>query len=189
MGYVSFIEKIESIRILHRVLIFVATILVLGGLFAFLFYVPKTGEISRTEKEIAGLKLKIAQAKVQTKKLAKLEADFAETEAKFQEALKLLPKKSEIPSLLRKITQLGLDSHLEFKLFSPQGEKVQDFYVEIPVAIQVTGKYHDVAVFFDKVGRMKRIVNILDVSLQPKQALSTILNVVCTAVTYRFKGD
>jgi len=189
MGYVSFIEKIEGIKILHRVLIFVATLIVLGGLFAFLFYLPKTGEISQTEKEISGLKLRIAQAKLQTKKLAQLEADFAKTEAEFQEALKLLPKKSEIPSLLRNITQLGLDSNLEFKLFGPQGERAKDFYVEIPVAIQVTGKYHDVAVFFDKVGQMKRIVNIVDVSLQPAQALSTILNVVCTAVTYRFKGD
>ena len=189
MGSGSFIEKIEGIRILHRILIFAATLIVLGGLFVLLFYFPKTNDISRTEKEISGLKVQIAQAKLQAKQLVKLEADLTKTEVEFQEALNLLPKKSEIPSLLRNITQLGLDSNLEFKLFGPQGERPRDFYIEIPVAIQVTGKYHDVAVFFDKVGRMKRIVNIANVSLQPATSLSTILNVVCTAVTYRFKGD
>jgi len=56
------------------------------------------------------------------------------------------------------------------------------------VSIQVTGNYHDVAVFFDKVGRMKRIVNIINVSMQPEKSLSTMLNTKCTAITYRFKG-
>jgi type IV pilus assembly protein PilO len=61
--------------------------------------------------------------------------------------------------------------------------------MEIPVSIEVSGTYHDVAVFFDRVGRMERIINILNVSMQPVSERSTVLTTTCDAVTYRFKGD
>ena len=110
-------------------------------------------------------------------------------DAQFQEALKLLPNTKEIPSLLKSITQLGTDSQLEFLLFSPQRERPQDFFMEIPVSIEVKGSYHNVAVFFDKVGQMERIVNILNVSMTPVKERATILTTRCDAVTYRFKGE
>ncbi|MEE9610799.1 MAG: type 4a pilus biogenesis protein PilO, partial [Desulfatiglandales bacterium] len=104
------------------------------------------------------------------------------------QALRLLPNKKEIPRLLRSVTQLGSDSQLEFRLFSPQKERAQDFIMEIPVSIEVSGTYHNVAAFFDRVGRMERIVNILNVSMKPVKARSTTLITQCDAVTYRFKG-
>ena len=54
--------------------------------------------------------------------------------------------------------------------------------------MQVIGSYHDVATFFDKVGHMKRIVNILNVTMKPVKPNSTDLMTTCDAVTYRFKG-
>jgi type IV pilus assembly protein PilO len=125
---------------------------------------------------------------IRAKRLAEFRAEEAEVEAQFQEALKLLPDKKEIPTLLRTITQLGSDSDLEFRLFQPQKEREQNFYMEIPVSIEVSGTYHNVGVFFDKVGRMDRIVNILNVVMKPVTARSTTLVTRCDAVTYRFKG-
>ncbi len=61
--------------------------------------------------------------------------------------------------------------------------------MEIPVSIEVSGTYHNVAIFFDKVGQMERIVNILNVSMTPQKDRSTTLTTKCDAVTYRFKGD
>ncbi len=121
--------------------------------------------------------------------LKKFEAEYAEVDAQFQEALRLLPNTKEIPSLLKSITQLGTDSQLEFLLFSPQKERAQDFFMEIPVSIEVSGTYHNVAIFFDKVGQMERIVNILNVSMTPQKERSTIVTARFDAVTYRFKGE
>ena len=59
-------------------------------------------------------------------------------------------------------------------------------YTQIPVSIQVTGKYHDVLMFFDRVGKLKRIVNIQNVTMSPAGDSSN-LNVSCKAVTYKFK--
>jgi type IV pilus assembly protein PilO len=183
-----FLEKIEKMRMAYRVLILAGTVVFLAGLFVWLVVLPKTSEIAKTKKEIAVLNQKLNQARVRARNLKKFEVEQAEVTAQFREALKLLPNKREIPSLLRTITKLGTDSHLEFLLFSPKREKAGNFYIEIPVAIKVSGTYHDVASFFEKVGQMERIVNILDVSMTPKKPLSTTLITTCNAVTYRFKG-
>ncbi len=183
----AFFEKVEKLKMIHRILILVGTIVLLAGIFVALVYIPQSNEITRLNKEISGLEKKINQAKIKARTLKKFEAEQVEVEAQFREALKLLPNKREIPTLLRGITQLGSDANLEFLLFSPKKEKARDFYLEIPVSMEVSGTYHDVATFFDKVGRMKRIVNILDISMKPIKERSTNLTTKCNAVTYRFK--
>jgi type IV pilus assembly protein PilO len=62
----------------------------------------------------------------------------------------------------------------------------KEFYAEIPVAMNVVGGYHDLAVFFDKVARLSRIVNIKNISMAPRAKDSLELNTTCTAVTYKF---
>ena len=69
-------EKIEKLKMVHRILIFGGTIVLLAGLFAWLVYVPKTNEISRLSKEIAGLEQKISQAKIKIRSLKKFEKEY-----------------------------------------------------------------------------------------------------------------
>jgi len=182
-------EKVEKIKMPIRIAIFLGTLVLLAGLFIYFVYIPKSEEIAKTREEIAKLQQKLNQAIVRARALKKFEAEYAEVDAQFQEALKLLPNTKEIPSLLKSITQLGTDSNLEFLFFSPQRERGQDFFMEIPVSIEVSGTYHNVAIFFDKVGQMERIVNILNVSMTPQKERSTTLTTRCDAVTYRFKGE
>ena len=179
----------QKIKQGYRILILAGTLLLLGGSFFYFVYMPNTAEINRIENEIADLKQRIALTKARAKNLAKVRAEYARVEKQFQEALKILPDKREIPSLLAGISQLGIDSKLQFRLFSPGKEAPQNFYVKIPVSIEVGGKYRDVALFFDKVSRMDRIVNIVNISMKPKTPLSTDLVTKCTAITYRFKTE
>jgi len=185
----AFLEKVGKLGKTQRILIFAGSVILLAGGFIFLFYLPKTTEITMVKKEISKLENKLLVAKKEAKNEAKFEAAFNEATAQLKAALKLLPDKREIPSLLRNISNLGKDSRLEFPLFSPQGEKAQDFYMEIPVSIVLSGKYNDVATFFDKVGSMARIVNIHGISMRPDKSMSTTLITKCTATTYRFKSE
>ena len=116
-------------------------------------------------------------------------AEKEKVDAEFQEALKLLPNEKDIPGLLKKVTELGNDANLDFRVFQLRSERAKEFYVEIPVAIEIRGTYHNVAVFFDKVGHMERIMNIHNVSMKPVTPNSTTLITTCDAVTYRFKGN
>ncbi|MBW1787210.1 MAG: type 4a pilus biogenesis protein PilO [Deltaproteobacteria bacterium] len=183
----AFIEKIEKLKMIHRVLIFAGTVILVAGLFIYFIYMPKTEEIGRLKGQIAGLQQQIDKAKIAAARLPELEKEEARLEAEFRDALRLLPNQKEIPSLLKGLTKLGVDANLEFRLFSPQSERDKGFYAEIPVSMELSGTYHDVAVFFNKVSNMERIVNIHNVTMKPQKANSTTLVTKCEAVTYRFK--
>jgi type IV pilus assembly protein PilO len=86
---------------------------------------------------------------------------------------------------LSSISQSGRDAGLDFLLFQPQAEKNKDFYAEIPVSIKITGNYHNVALFFDKVARLSRIVNIDDIKMTSTKGNANLIT-SCKAVTYRF---
>ena len=182
-----YFDKVSKLKMVHRVLIFAGTVVLLLGLFIYLIYLPKTGEITEIKSEKDRLDKEIRLAKRRTKNLKKLEADLTMVEGNLKSAITLLPTTSEIPKLLKSITKLGNDSDLEFLLFSPEKQVSKEFYVEIPVSMEVRGSYHNVATFFDKVGKLDRIVNVVNVNMTPLKAYSTYLKTTCKAVTYRFK--
>jgi len=183
----TYFDKISKLRMIHRILIFAGTVVLIVGLYSWLVYIPKTGEIKTIKSELDRLEKNIRIARVRAKNLKRLEADLAKAQGDLNVAIKLLPTTSEIPSLLKNITKLGNDSNLEFLLFSPEKQVSKEFYVEIPVSIEVLGSYHNVAIFFDKVGKLDRIVNVVDVKMIPIKELSTTLKTSCKATTYRFK--
>jgi type IV pilus assembly protein PilO len=183
----AYFDKISKLRMVHRVLILVVTVVVLLGIF-FAVVHTKTKEIASVESEVNMLADRINHAKKKAEDLEKLDAELAELQDQLIVALRLLPEASEIPSLLKSITRLGNDSDLQFLLFSPEREvPKEELYVEIPVSMEVMGGYHDVAMFFDKIGKLDRIVNIANVSMIPAKPDTTMLRTKCRALTYRFK--
>ena len=186
-------EKIAALNRVYRILICAGTFLLLVGLFIYLIYIPKAARIDELKEELDGLQVKLVKARASAKELAKYEKMYKEAQGKFRLALQLLPDKKEIPSLLENISKSGLRSGLEFLLFKPEPEVLKGFYAEIPVKINVRGGYHNLAVFFDQVGRLSRIVNISNIKISTAKApkkrgtISRIyLNASCVATTFRF---
>jgi len=184
-----FFNKIAGLKMAYRIIIFAGTVILLAALFVFLVYLPRTDEIKRLSTDIEKLEHQIKIATIKVKNVEKLEADLAAVEEDLKLALRLLPSTSEIPTLLKNITKLGNDSNLEFLFFSPQKEAPRELYVEIPVSVEVMGTYHDVAGFFDRVGKLDRIVNVVDITMIPVKEFDTTLKTACKAVTYRFKEE
>lgn len=115
-----------------------------------------------------------------------------EAEAQFNMAMKKLPETKEIPSLLTAISDSGQQVGLEFLLFEPKKEKKKEFYAEIPVAMSLRGDYHNLAIFFDQVARLNRIVNITNIQMtraKGKGKAAGELLAKCTAVTYKFLDE
>ncbi len=86
------------------------------------------------------------------------------------------------------ISTIGKKIGLEFLLFQPLPEAKQAFYAEVPVKLKVEGSYHDVATFFDRVGKFSRIVNVRDIRMHTpiERSGRMVLTIEGTAVTYRF---
>jgi type IV pilus assembly protein PilO len=182
-------EKIEQLTKLQRILITVGVFVLLLGGFSYFSYWDSYDQIGELKKTLASEEKKLEVAKRNARQLNSWRAKMKSKEEQFKVVKQALPEKEEIPSLLASISQSGKDAGLEFELFQPKPEVERDFYSEIPVAINVTGSYHDVATFFDKVAVLSRIVNIGDIHVFPKSGSAEDvgrLTTECTAVTYKF---
>jgi len=181
----AFFGSIENLSKTQRILISVGIFALIIGLFVYLLYMPKFSDIDRLSKKLETLEKKVASAKRNAASLKKFQAQMKEAEAQFKAAMRALPEKGEIPSLLTHISKSGHDVGLEFLLFEPKPEIRKEFYAEIPVAINVKGGYHDMAMFFDRVSRLSRIVNVKNITMA-REKDGEELNTACTAVTYKF---
>jgi len=179
--------KVEQLSRVQRVAISAVTFALIAGGFIYLSYWPKFEQINRLNTELEKLEKKLKAAKNNAKDLKKFQAKIKDAEAQFQMAMKKLPEKEEIPSLLSSISNSGQQVGLEFLLFEPKPEKKKEFYAEIPVAMSIKGDYHNLALFFDQVARLSRIVNIQNIQIaKAKGKDNRDLGAKCIAVTYKF---
>lgn len=97
---------------------------------------------------------------------------------------KQLPSKSEMDALLSDINQAGVGRGLDFELFRPGQTNVKEYYAELPIAIKLTGKYHDLGAFASDIANLPRIVTLNNLNLAAGKAGSLTLD--ATAKTYRY---
>lgn len=97
---------------------------------------------------------------------------------------KQLPSKAEMAALLSDINQSGLGRSLQFELFRPGQVIAKDYYAELPIAIRVTGKYHDIGAFASDIAHLSRIVTLNNISITPGIRDGLILD--ATARTFRY---
>jgi len=182
-----FLEKVEKLSRVQRIVISAVIFALIAGGFIYFLYWPKYEQIKRLNTQLEKLEEKLKVAKRNAMDLKKFQAKMKEAEAQFQMAMKKLPEKEEIPSLLSSISSSGQQVGLEFLLFEPKPEKKKEFYAEIPVAMNIKGDYHNMAIFFDQVARLSRIVNIENIQISSaKDKDSKDLSTKCMAVTYKF---
>ncbi|MBW1897846.1 MAG: type 4a pilus biogenesis protein PilO [Deltaproteobacteria bacterium] len=179
------ITKIGELTKIQRYLIYCGSILALVLIYAYVLYLPKQNKITELNKQYDKLAIELDKTKKKASQFEKLKKKMEEAKVQFQIVKKTLPEKGDIPSLLTSISQAGRDVGLEFLLFRPNKEVRKGFYAEIPVTIQVTGNYHNIALFFDRVAALSRIVNIENIKMSGGKG-SSKLNLSCKAVTYRF---
>jgi type IV pilus assembly protein PilO len=97
---------------------------------------------------------------------------------------KQLPSKAEMDALLSDINQAGLGRSLQFELFRPGQVVVKEYYAELPIAVRVTGRYHDMAAFAADIANLSRIVTLNNLTLTP--AREGTLTMDTTAKTFRY---
>lgn len=99
---------------------------------------------------------------------------------------KQLPSKAEMAALLSDINQAGLGRSLQFDLFRPGQIVVKEYYAELPIAVRVTGKYHDMGAFASDIAHLSRIVTLNNISIAPTAKDSGSLTMDATARTFRY---
>lgn len=145
--------------------------------------------LERHEKKEVELKQELTIKADRAAKLELYKEQLAEMEASFGALLRQLPETTEVESLLVDVSQTGLAAGLEIKKFKPSAEEKKGFYAELPIALEVSGSYHQLASFISGIAALPRIVTISDMKLEPfdkEETTSDRLRMTATAKTYRY---
>ena len=151
---------------LKLVAISIVSILVAIGCVYFIT-MPQLDELDVLEKEEVNLKTSFENKQKKAINLSDYRGQLDQIEASLGEMLKQMPTKAEVASLLVDISQTGLASGLEFKLFQASPEVRKEFYSELPINIEVVGKYEELGLFVSGLASLPRIVTVHDVKMAP----------------------
>ena len=143
-------------------------------------------ELEKQEQHEMDLKVIFEKKAQQAANLEAYEQQLEEMRESFGAMLRQLPNKTEVADLLVDVSQTGLASGLEFELFRPQAELPREFYAELPINIQVIGRYHEFGDFISGVAALPRIVTVHDVNISPRIQDGSLLVMNLTAKTYRY---
>jgi type IV pilus assembly protein PilO len=177
-------DRVSELSKIQRIMICAGVFIIIFVLFWFLSYWPRWQSIGKLDAEQKRLTADLSRSKKNAQQLETLRKEFESKQRDFNLVMKSLPEKEEISSLLTGVSQSGQQSGLDFLLFQPQVDENKNFYAEIPVSIRVSGGYHNVAQFFDKVANLSRIVNIRNIQISRDKTGD--LTTSCEAVTYKF---
>ena len=182
------LEKIAKLPKPYRIALLPALVAVVFGVYGYLFYSPAREELQRVQKQEQELQRNVSEVRSIVANLAAFEQELTDLERKLKLALRQLPDRKELPVLLTDISSLGKDAGLEFEAFRTRDEVERGLYAEVPIEIEFSGGYHDIARFFDRVANLPRIVNVsrLEMSIEQQQSDSTRLQVRGEATTFRF---
>lgn len=146
-------------------------------------------ESARTKKR--ALDEELVKKRVIADNLNQYRRDKEVLERRLAEALTELPPQADIDELLRQLNDVGKKSGLEIVALEPGAEKPETFYASIPIRMQVSGNYHEIAVFFESVSKLRRIVNISAITFQTptRKAEKVVLSASYMATTFRFLDD
>lgn len=150
--------------------------------------------LSTSDEELTAAKASEVQLKEDyTKKLKQavnLEALKKQREQVQQYVVQLekqLPSKAEMDALLSDINQAGLGRSLQFELFRPGQVSVKDYYAELPIAVRVTGRYHDMGSFAADIANLSRIVTLNSMRIDAGKDGNLVMDT--TAKTFRYLDE
>lgn len=168
----------------------IAFVVVVGLGYYWTIYKDKMPQLERAEAEQKALEITFENKQRKAANYDAYKAQLSQIEQSFGTMLRQLPGETEIPSLIVDISQAGLASGLQEKLFQPQSEIPRDFYAEKPIKIRLAGGYHEIANFVSGVAALPRIVTLHDINITPDDKDNfDRLSLEVTAKTYRYLDE
>jgi len=144
--------------------------------------------IRQKEGHLAELQVKIQEGRAAKEKLPQFREEVRRLELELDKLLRILPSRRNTPDLLRRIRALTEQGDFNLLRFTPGNISDRDFYSEWPIAISLTGTYHNLALFYDRISRFSRIINVenLSIGARPPGSPHTI-NANFIAKTFIYK--
>lgn len=170
--------------------IFAGLVVCLAVLFYMYCIKSLVKDCNALENEIAKLEITVAEATAVKSQHAEFQKELADLEKRLTVLRSILPAEKETPTVVRNVQSMAVSSNLTIEKFTPKPEIMRDFYSDWPIAIEVQGNYNGLGMFFEKIGRSTRLIDVgtiainsISGSTDPKQTLKAS----CTATTFVYK--
>ena len=184
------IPKLESLPIKIQIGILAGLVLVLAVV-SYLFYFRSAMETrNRLQVEVRQLEVTVAQGRAIESQLSKFEAEIKQLDQRLTVLRAILPDQKETPEVLRNVQQMAASSNLKIMKFQPLPVAPRSFYSDWPIQIEVEGYYDALGLFFEKISRFTRIINVDNITIKGINGSTDptrTLQAVCTATTFVFR--
>jgi len=151
------------------------------------FYVADmSAELDVRQKRLNAMKADISRGVATARRLPEFESQVAQLEQRLDNLNQVLPEEKDVADILRRIQGLATQSNLSIQRFTPAAPVQQTSYAEIPYRLTAEGTYHNLGLFFDRVSKFPRIINVSDIVIKaknPPDAAATIM-AECVATTF-----
>ena len=156
------------------------------GMFVFYYELPARADMSSRQDQLVALRRDIGKGLATAKKLAYFESEVGQLEGRLVALRAVLPEEKDAADLLRRMQTVAQQSNLTIKSFKPSPVVNKQLHAEWPIALELDGTYHNLALFSDRVGKFTRIVNISDLDIKGKDRPDPNSSVTASCVATTF---
>jgi type IV pilus assembly protein PilO len=163
-------------------------VLAVAGVAAFyyLYAIPAQDEMAQQQTRLDVLRADINKGMATARKLPQFRAQVAELQTRLDGLQAVLPDEKDFGDLLRNLQTLAVQSNLSIRVFKPAPVVTKQLHAEWPINIELDGTYHNLGLFFDRISRFSRIINIGNIVVKAKDRTdqSGTISVACVATTF-----
>jgi type IV pilus assembly protein PilO len=161
--------------------------LAIGAMGAFYYYYerPMRDEMALRQAQLTALHADIAKGLETAKQLPEFRAEVDDLGSRLESLQAVLPQEKDAADLLRRMQTVAVQSNLTIRGFRPQPIVTKQLHAEWPIALELDGTYHNLAIFFDRLGKFTRIVNITNLAITGKDepTANSTITATCVATT------
>ncbi|HLF55694.1 MAG TPA: type 4a pilus biogenesis protein PilO [Thermoanaerobaculia bacterium] len=150
---------------------------------------PRYERLAQMDRRLTDLQAQIQKGRAAKEKLPQFREEVRRAELELEKLLRILPSRRNTPELLRRLRQLTEQGNFTLLRFTPGNFVDREFYSEWPINVSLTGTYHNLAMFFDRIARFSRIINIdnLKIAAARQASKGHTLSATFVARTFIYK--
>jgi type IV pilus assembly protein PilO len=184
-------NPLARLSVMGQLGVSIAIAALLGGLFYWFQYKGMLEQQQQKEAQLADLQKQIRALEATANKLPEFQREVQALEARLETLKRILPPEKEMPDLMRRVQYLAAQSSLQIRKFNPAAPAQKEFYLEVPINLDVEGTYHNLGAFLDRISRMSRLVNMGSVKIkaQQKPTINNTIAASAVATTYVYQDQ
>lgn len=154
------------------------------GLFYYYYEMPARADMASRQAQLLALKGDVSKGLTTAKKLPEFRAQVTDLEGRLANLKAILPEEKDAADLLNRMQTVAAQSNMTIKGFKPAVTVTKQLHAEWPIALELEGSYHNLAIFFDRVGKFTRIVNISGLDVKGRADARATITASCIATTF-----